>query len=221
MKVVVIGDIHGQFGDLNDFINKDQPDIIIQAGDNAYYWKNDTENIGAIKPQNTKVYLVPGNHENWDMFEELVGRHGKHPVEIEPNIFMCPIGSTLEVNGQTILFVGGADSIDKAYRIWKKSWWEQEILTYDDFKYIEANVKKVDIVVSHTCPEYFTMHKWSMTDKLRDPSRQILNFVYEKYLPKLWYFGHWHQFQYGRYYNCDWVGLNMIGETNWYKYLII
>ena len=113
MKVVVIGDLHGEFERLNVFIDQEHLDIILQCGDNAYYWKDDKENIGAIKPQNTKIYLIPGNHENWDIIEEKIGRYGKEPIEIEHNIFMCPIGSTLEINGRVILFVGGADSIDK------------------------------------------------------------------------------------------------------------
>jgi predicted phosphodiesterase len=71
MKIIVMGDIHGKFELLNEFISKEQPNIILQAGDNAYYWGKD--NTERIKPQNTKIYMIPGNHENWDMFEERIG----------------------------------------------------------------------------------------------------------------------------------------------------
>lgn len=216
MKNIVMGDIHGEFGMLNTFINKHQPKVILQAGDNAYYWSK--SNVGVIKPQNTKVYFVPGNHENWDMFEEAVGRRGTTPVEVEKNIFMCPIGSTIEINGQTILFVGGADSIDKDRRLPKLSWWEQEILNYDDFEYISANVKKADIVISHTAPTHFVVGRdngWSragLGDKDRDPSRPVLNLVLTQYRPKLWYFGHWHEYSHGYFPDTEtnWTCLDMI-----------
>jgi len=222
MKVMAVGDIHGEFGLLNTFIDKEQPDVIFQCGDNAYYWSGDKDsNRGKIKPQNTKVYLVPGNHENWDITESVVGRHGKSPVEVEPNIFICFVGSTIEIKGKTILFVGGADSIDKANRIWKKSWWDQEILKYEDFKYIEENVKKADIVISHTCPEYFGHTNFAFTDKINDPSRQILNMVYDLFHPTLWCYGHWHSYREGKYENTNWIGLNMITDQDYFRYLVI
>jgi len=220
MKIIVIGDIHGRFEKLNEFISKEQPDIILQVGDNAYYWGKD--NTGRIKPKNTKIYFIPGNHENWDMFEEKVGRYGKDPIEVEKNIFMCPIGSTLEINNQIILFVGGADSIDKHYRVPKVSWWEQEILTFKDYEYIEQNIKKVDIVISHTCPAYFNVGM-QYYDKLQDPTRKVLNLICQKYEPRIWMFGHWHLYKKGKYKETGtkWICLNMIEEETWFTYLIL
>ena len=226
MAIFCLGDIHGEFGMLNEFINKKHPETILQCGDNAYYWGRD--NKGNIKPQDTKIYFVPGNHENWDMFEEAVGRRGTVPIEVEKNIFMCPIGSTIEINGQTILFVGGADSIDKMRRLPKLSWWEQEVLNYDDFEYISTNVKKADIVISHTAPTYFVVGEnngWSRLGdgKDTDPSRPVLNLVLTQYRPKTWYFGHWHEFKEGYFdqTKTEWMTLNMIGYSNWYKELKI
>jgi len=226
MAIFCLGDVHGEFGMLNEFINKKHPETILQCGDNAYYWGKD--NKGIIKPQDTKIYFVPGNHENWDMFEEAVGRRGTVPIEVEKNIFMCPIGSTIEINGQTILFVGGADSIDKMRRLPKLSWWEQEVLNYDDFEYISTNVKKADIVISHTAPTHFVVGEnngWSRLGdgKDTDPSRPVLNLVLTQYRPKTWYFGHWHEFKEGYFdqTKTEWMTLNMIGYSNWYKELKI
>lgn len=123
MKIITTGDIHGRFGDLNELINKKKPGILIQLGDNAYYFSPDSiYGFEKIKPGNCKVYLVPGNHENFDQIEKYVGRRGPDPVEIEPNLFYCPIGSTLEINGKRIMFIGGADSIDKHMRLIGVSW---------------------------------------------------------------------------------------------------
>jgi Icc-related predicted phosphoesterase len=218
MKIVALGDVHGNFDFLNSFIEEQEADVILQCGDNAYYWNKD--NTGIIKPKHTKVYFTPGNHENWDMFEEKIGRHGTVPIEVEKNIFMCPIGSTLTINGKVILFVGGADSIDKEYRLPKVSWWSQEILNYNDFDYISKNVRKTDIIISHTCPTSFQIG-YQYYDKINDPSRAVLNLVLTQYQPKLWFFGHWHDSIKGRYEKTDYIGLNMIKENNFYTYLII
>lgn len=218
MKIIAIGDIHGDFNSFNSFINEQQADIILQCGDNAYYWNKN--NKGIIKPQGTKIYFVPGNHENWDMFEEKIGRHGKSPIEVEKNIFMCPIGSILEINNKTVLFIGGADSIDKQCRLPKISWWNQEILTYKDFEYISENVKKADIIISHTVPEYFPVGI-QHTDKINDPSRKILNLIQDKYNPELLIAGHWHEYISGRYNSTNWFVLDMIPNKNFYKEIII
>lgn len=214
IKTIILGDIHGQFNELNKFIERHQPDILIQAGDNAYYW--DDEATGAIKALNTKVYLVPGNHENWDMIEERIGRHGIIPVEVDDNIFYCPIGSSIEIEGNTVLFVGGADSVDKEYRIPGRTWWSQELLTEADVEYVLKNVKKVDIVVSHTCPSYFMFSNigYDLESKLKDPTRRNMNALLDYYNIKHWYFGHWHQSMRGQFRETMWRCLNMLNFSN-------
>jgi len=157
----------------------------------------------------------------WDLIEERVGRHGKSPIEIEPNIFYCPIGSTLDINGTVIMFVGGADSIDKRYRTPRLSWWAQEVLTDEDYDYIVSTVERADIIVSHTCPNLFDVREQLYYDKGYDPSRYILDKVYAKYKPKYWFFGHWHRFIKNSYENTEWYAIDMIGNKNWYRFCSI
>ena len=219
--IAIVGDIHGEFSKLNSFMNKyKEIDILIQAGDNAYYW---SEVIGEkeIKPKQTKVYLVPGNHENFNFIEERVGRHGKVPVEIEPNIFYCPIGSTIDINDTVIMFIGGADSIDKRYRVPNLSWWAQEVLTDEDYDYIVSSVEKVDIIVSHTCPNYFDVKERVYQDEGYDPTRYILDKIHDKYKPAYWFFGHWHRFIQSTYENTKWCALNMVGYKDWHRFCSI
>lgn len=219
--IAMVGDIHGEFSKLNSFMGKHKNlDILIQAGDNAYYWSG-ISGYQEIKPNKIKVYLVPGNHDHWDLIEERVGRHGKIPVEIEPNIFYCPIGSTLDINGTVIMFIGGADSIDKQYRTPKLSWWAQEVLTDEDYDYIVSSVEKVDIIVSHTCPNYFDVKEQLYYDKGYDPTRYILDKIHDKYKPAYWFFGHWHRFIRNRYENTEWCALDMVGSKNWSRFCSI
>ena len=223
MKIITTGDIHGRFGDLNELINKKKPDILINLGDNAYYWTNDEiYGFGKIKPGNCKVYLIPGNHENWTQIEKYVGRRGPNPVEIEPNIFYCPIGSTLEINEKRIMFIGGADSIDKHSRIIGLSWWEQEYLNTHDMNYCLQTPHKIDIICSHTCPYDFNIfEKMKIQNKANDPSMYALNQIFYQLKPSKYFFAHWHSFTQGNFFDCRWYGLNCVPNTKWWMNIII
>lgn len=221
MNVLMVGDVHGRFGDLNKLINKKKPDIVIQVGDNAYYWLNNVAK-GEIKPQGCKVYLVPGNHENWDMIHSRVGRHKLDPTEIEENIFYCSIGSSITINDKKILFIGGADSIDKIMRTNKLDWFrEEEILSNKDVDFILDNHEHADIIVSHTCPTEFNMESTGRFDKYTDPTRLALSLILKRYKPYSWFFGHWHYYIKDRYDKTTWVGLNKVPDTKWWKEIVL
>lgn len=216
--MIICGDIHGEFKGFEEFLFNFEKEIIIQAGDNAYYW--DYVSTPKLNTYGNKVYFVPGNHENWDRIESEIGRHGLFPVEVAKNIFICPIGSTLQINNKTILFIGGADSIDKHTRILGHTWWRQEILTNIDLDYIYDNVEKADIIISHTCPNSFDVG-FQYVQKLHDPTRIVLEEILYKYKPELWIFGHWHHNLKGNHTNTNYIGLNYYPEDSWWKEIII
>jgi predicted phosphodiesterase len=227
MKIIATGDIHGHFGDLNTLINSKKPDVLIQCGDNAYYWTQEFEEDNAygfqkIKPGDCKVYLVPGNHENYDQIEKFVGRRGPDPIEIEPNIFYCPIGSTLELNGKRVMFIGGADSIDKHWRVAGVSWWAQEYLNSHDMNYCLQTPHKIDYIFSHTCPfDFRIFERLNIFEKASDPSMYALNQVFFALKPSKWFFGHWHEFVQGKVDDCRFWGLNCVPDTKWWMNVII
>ena len=215
-KIMFVGDVHGDWTSLNYFIQEHDPDILFIAGDVAYFWKHDFhDSEGKIKPGRTKIYWVAGNHEN----HSILKSSGKFPYgkihKLETNIYFCAFGSTLKLpDGRTILFVGGADSIDKQYRIIGKDWWRNETIQNDEFDALPDPKKvKIDIVLSHTNPTSFELHlSGYRTEKYYDPSCKALQQILERYEPSLWFFGHYHHFQRGKMYGCEWFALNCIGE---------
>ena len=217
MKIVVTGDIHGEFGTLNSYINSRHPDIILCCGDFGYWPEEKNYSLKILKPQTTKIYWCPGNHEQWDQLEERHGRRGPVPIEIKPNIFYCPIGSHLEINGKDILFVGGADSIDKALRTKGFDWFPQELLNQEDLDYILQYPKKVDMIISHTCPSLFPMRPFETPEKVIDPTRKVLDIILEQFHPRDYFYGHWHQSLRGRLGDTFYECLNNIPYTNWWK----
>lgn len=234
--IFILGDIHAEFETLNIFINttirnnkalkdmasllKDRGDdfqiIMLQCGDFAWFWSG-YEAKGLIKNKidwlpdgHVPIYWVGGNHEDWDALDKL----GTGISEIDPGIFFCPFGTTLEVKpGLTILFAGGAESADKDMRLRKmeegapKIWWEQEGISEVDMARLSA-VPRADWVISHTAPNAFDIA--SQLDPVWgdrhffEPSRGKLEEVFLKYKPKRWFFGHFHQFMQGKIDGCKW-----------------
>lgn len=237
-----MGDVHGNWGALNSLMNKlsqknpDENIKIFQLGDFGYWWTptlstgfdengeyftfSCTPEPNTIKiPENVQLYWVDGNHENHNEREKyaLGEIH-----EIEPRFYYCARFSTLELPEiGKLLFIGGADSIDKHLRTEDKSWWKNEIISAQEMDFFYENLEKfdnIDIVVSHTCPNYFELKRIpTIGVKGNDPSKKALDIILDECNPKLWYFGHYHRFQTGKHKNTNWRMLNMSSQTNWYE----
>ncbi len=180
-----------------------------------------------LKPQGCKVYWCDGNHEDhWDLRDER--NYMKAPCELALSVYYMKRGSTLQLpDGRIVLFMGGADSIDKKHRKVGLDWFPEELITQRDvYNLPDVNV---DIVISHTCPDelYVEMmaRRAEVWDKERllwkkeDPSRVALSYVLATYKPALWYFGHYHIFVRGKLDGTTWCCLNTIGDTGWWTYL--
>lgn len=217
-----MGDIHGEWGKMNTLINKKKPTIVFQCGDLGYFpkWQGKfyTDSMGnrrqfKSEPNvgSTKVYWCGGNHEDWDSLDALENN------EIWPNVFYMKRNSVLTLNdGRNVLFIGGALSIDKAWRTPGDSWFAQETISQKDI--FELPDVQVDIVISHTAPQSFPC----VDEKVEfehDCSRDALDYVLQKYHPKLWYFGHFHARQSGIYEGCKWHMLDDTTGSKWWCWL--
>jgi Icc-related predicted phosphoesterase len=187
MKVILTGDIHNEFGKLNELINKKRPDLVICCGDFGYWpkvkWGAPLSNI---RPQGAKILWCDGNHEDhWSLKE-------RDKDEMVSNVIYMPRGSTYTLDdGRTIMFMGGADSIDKESRWIGVDWFPEEVITQKDL--YDLPQVNVDIFVTHTCPAELVneMLKYN-SFKYGDPSPMALSELWRIYKPKLWFFGHWH-----------------------------
>lgn len=202
--IVFIGDIHGEFGQLNSFMNEfyskhKEPTTFIICGDVAYFWLNDPTPI-IKRPPYSKIIWIPGNHENWEIVDkyELGKLH-----ELQDGVFMASFGAIEEIEGKKIMFCGGAESTDKNLRTPFVDWFPQEIITNKDMNFIFDEVKqqKIDILVSHTCPgivfpELSKKMDW-LQERSSDPSTHALDIIVERFKPELSVFGHFHRFTQG------------------------
>ena len=222
--IVVMGDIHGDWWKLNPFINKKRPKIILCCGDFGYWPRipDEQKNPKYPKapkipkvPDGSKLYFCDGNHEDHESLALLEDN------EVYPNCFYMKRGSTLTLpDGRVVLFVGGAESIDKDTRTQGYDWFPQEELNYGDVcKILEAQIK-ADIVISHTAPvEFFYLSGMSWFGKMQDWSRKGLSHIFQAVQPSLWYCGHFHIYETGYTLGCRWTVLEHCRQNRWWEYL--
>ncbi|MGI9571130.1 MAG: metallophosphoesterase family protein [Desulfobulbia bacterium] len=219
--IVVMGDIHGDFGTLNAFINKRKPKMILQVGDFGYFphikplKKEKYKKDPTIKAQNTIIHWCDGNHEDhWSLKDRTTD-------ELWPNTFYQPRGSVITLeDGRNVMFFGGAESIDKSNRTLGHDWFPEEVITQSDFNNLPD--VKIDIMITHTCPNEFDLttegDRWREY-KQKDPSKAALSYLLEEYSPKHWYFGHYHFNRSGEYNGTEWDCIDMTFNHNWWMKL--
>ena len=241
-KVFILGDIHQQFGNLNKFIEsikesyRDQEILLIQTGDFGFWphflfdvfpWPlTDSENKyynggdKYLEVENIKLLFCEGNHDDIWALNKLVEEYGITPIEIKDDIFYMPRGSTYKLqDGRNILFMGGAESIDKNFRTLGVDWFPEETIKDRDLNNLPDN--RVDILISHTnSREYINTLSEGRTLYHDDCSQDAISYIINKYKPSLHFFSHWHMFKQGKLNNTYWTCLNQINDQGWYIELV-
>lgn len=91
---------------------------------------------GACIRHKIRIYVTPGNHEDWDQIEALTpidAGDGFGPaLRFTDRIAAFPRVHRFTRGGVEFCSVAGAPSIDKHMRVPGRSWWPQEMPTEDD-----------------------------------------------------------------------------------------
>lgn len=214
-KILITGDIHADFSKLNIIINKKKPDIVYCCGDFGY-WPNHPRifNSASIKPQGSKIYWCDGNHEDhWSLA-------ARDSDEIFHNVFYMPRGSVMSLpDGRNVMFMGGADSIDKVVRTEGVDWFREEVISQKDL--FNLPDIEIDILITHTCPsELVEELRQFRTEKDLEPSNLAISTLLEIYKPKYLFFGHWHIYREGILNGTHWHCLSYPGQgERWWMFL--
>lgn len=118
---------------------------LIQVGD----WGIKSQYMNTIKPS-IPIYWIDGNHEDYEYIRRI--NSGTTPVNVSENIFYVPRGTVLELDGRRIAFMGGAASVDKAWRTPGKDWFPDENITLQQIRKLDT-AKNIDILVTHVPPQ--------------------------------------------------------------------
>lgn len=217
-RLFITGDTHGDFFRIYDFCKKHNTtknDIMIICGDSGINYYCDDFDI-ELKERILKIpitfLILHGNHEEraWNIETYQCGymRVGDNEMLVwyesqYPNILFLGDSELKLINGKKFMFLGGAYSIDKSYRLmmghkWFRSEQMSEFEMQSVIRSLQSNEKfrKVDYVVSHTCPlkyeptEYFIQGVDQNTVDKR--TEMFLNHVENLIEYDTWFCGHFH-----------------------------
>ena len=207
--IFVTGDTHGlqDFNKLHIFAGEHpqltKKDYVIIAGDFGAIWSEKTlvEELRYYAELPFTVLFVDGNHENFNLINSYPVEEwkGGKVHKIKPDIIHLMRGQVFEIEGKTIFTFGGATSIDKDYRIEGRSWWPQELPSYEELDEGFANLKRynnmVDYIVTHSCGQRaltYPQLRVAAGIKIACPESNLLSNFEDIVTFRHWYFGHFH-----------------------------
>lgn len=158
-RVGLLGDLHGDVQHLllamRSMWARDV-DVLFALGDVGLVWPGENWNRALDKvarrlaAQGMTLYFLDGNHD-WH------AKINEFPLDDDglrrprPNILFAPRGyRTTLSSGRTLAVLGGANSIDRDYRVEGESWWPSESITEDDLSALGG--EHADILLGHEAP---------------------------------------------------------------------
>lgn len=201
--IYITGDTHGEYFDLMNRISEyrmKKDDIVIVCGDFGFVWDTPAHcyDLAKLTAQPVTIAFVDGNHENFDRLYKypVVDWNGGKAHKVAENIYHLMRGQLFNIENKSFFTMGGAYSVDKAFRTEGKSWWKQELPDNDDYKTAEETLKKcgykVDYILSHTVPQSVIHCLGIVPDEHDAELTGYFEWLYGKAEFKKWFAGHFH-----------------------------
>jgi predicted phosphohydrolase len=214
--IYIIGDRHGEEDGFSEQKLPGQSlwtsdDTVIVTGDFGYVMRGEWNNLpeknklNALAQKPYTILFCDGNHEGFDYLEQYPQevRYGAPVCRIRDNVFWLQRGYIYTIEGKTFFVMGGAYSVDKAFRMsyqeicGEKIWFEQELPSPEEYRRaiqnLEANNNTVDYVITHTAPR--SMIPRIIHSYPDDHDRELTGFfewIYHDIHFTHWYLGHFH-----------------------------
>lgn len=202
MAIYVTGDTHGTLARFKDNFyheNVKRGDYVIIAGDAGIFFTNGPghkKKINEIKTYPFTLLWVDGNHENHDWIDSLPVTlwNGGKVHKITDNCYHLMRGQVYTIDGRTFFTMGGADSIDKQWRVEGLTWWRREMPSWEEYNEALDNLaehnNKVDYIITHAAPDNIL---YQINPRFTQDSLTHFLYEIEKNIEfKHWYFGHYH-----------------------------
>ena len=207
----ITGDLHGEFSRLERFCEKMETtvdDIMIVLGDAGInfaggFWDRLKKERLTLLP--ITLFCIHGNHEQRpDTLPSYCEREwcgGNVYVEVAyPNILFAKDGDVYDLNGYQTIVIGGAYSIDKAFRTPGVSWWNDEQPSEEIKRRVETQLDRhhwmLDAVLSHTTPLKYEPRETFIPgfdqSKVDTSTEAWLGEIEAKLSYRAWYCGHFH-----------------------------
>ncbi len=201
--IYITGDTHA---DYKEFMSRLSPcqltsdDIVIVTGDFGFVWSLDshTEMLRQLSEKEYTIAFIDGNHEDFPLIYSYPTEewNGGKIHRIFPNIVHLKRGQLFTIEGRTFFTMGGAYSIDRAFKTKNYSYWDDELPDNTDYKTASDTLKccgfAADYIITHTAPE--SMLYYLGTGKLQAEAELsgYLEWIKREVSFKEWYFGHFH-----------------------------
>lgn len=228
--IYLTGDLHGPVDlpklDLfwekhGDSLTRD--DYVIILGDFGMIFSADTQYGYFFERLRLQEYFeekypwttlfLDGNHENFVHLKKFPKKkwHGGQVNVLTDHCMWLRRGQIYTIEDKTFLTIGGAYSIDKAWRTPLVSWWKDEAITRRDINAAKANLSScgntVDYVLTHCAPTPIhkiiaKQEKFTHADKEETKNEALLQEINEIVTCRQWFFGHYHidrEFEDGKY----------------------
>lgn len=181
--ITFIGDVHGKWTPYRRLLK--QFDTTVQVGDMGFGFPGWEKTDPKKFREEGNHYFIRGNHDSPDIIRKYPNYLGDFGYNEELGIF----------------YVGGANSIDRAWRTEGSSWWSDEELSYKQFQDVLDLYRKVrpKVVVTHDCPKHIQMFLVSHHDE-NSRTNGALQMMVEEHQPDVWVFGHHHKWFHTRVY---------------------
>ena len=204
MRVFVTGDTHGEV-DFHKLTTKNFPiqkeltkkDLVIICGDAGVCWsgKKDRWIQDWYNERNFTTFSVLGNHENYDIIENLpiVNFMGGKAYKVNDSFYFAKNGEIYTIGNKKCFVFGGAHSHDKLYRKEGSSWWPQEAPDMGQRNQAIENLAKynykVDYIFTHCGPREVVKDKLGFES---DDINAFLSFIMNNVEFEKWFMGHYH-----------------------------
>lgn len=207
--VYLTGDTHGNFTRVENFckkMNTTKDDILVVLGDNAVNFVDKYSDLH-LRNQLLKLpitfFLIRGNHDKRPSDVPgmtIVNKFGNDCLWEKkwPNIYYALDGLVYNFDGNQCLVIGGAYSIDKAYRLrcCPNTWFANEQLSKSEMDKIKESCfgLEYDYVLTHTAPESKVPH-WMLPNiviNVDNTMELFFNELKQNIKYKKWYCGHYH-----------------------------
>ena len=205
--MLLIGDVHGLFHIYRQILRNTCAKKSLQLGDFGLGFPNGYTEIDMGDVKGTHMFLR-GNHDNPEVCHKSSHYVGNYGI-LEGDF----IGGAFN----QLMYISGAWSIDKDYRIPGIDWWEDEELSYNELSnainfYIS---KKPNIVCSHDCPTSILSHLYH-SSIIPTRTGQAMDVMLDYHKPSYWFFGHHHQSWKKNIEGCTFVCLTTCSSLlNW------
>ena len=204
--IYITGDTHGDFSRLLtlDYNDGDMIIVLGDAGINYYKNNEDIKLKNYLNSLNLKLFCVRGNHEerpeNISTYKVVDMFDGKVYLEDDyPNLIFAKDGEVYNIDGLSILVIGGAYSVDKDYRLMHGyKWFKDEQLSKEEMNDILNKVsgRHFDVILTHTCPYKYEPREVFLPfidqSKVDKSMELFLDKIEDSIDYNKWYCGHYH-----------------------------